>query len=72
MTAAAAAANHHQQTVAKLWTSAQQREKWESKREVRQQCGDREGESESESEKGKTTPELRNVQTELLEITALD
>ncbi len=32
---------------------------------------DREGES--ESEKGKTTPELRNVQTELLlEITALD
>lgn len=30
---------------------------------------DREGESESESEEGKTTPELRNVQTELLEIT---
>ena len=59
-----------------MWQSCEQVHSREKNESLNVKSGssveiDREGES--ESEKGKTTPELRNVQTELLlEITALD
>ena len=56
---------------AAVWQSCEQVHSREKNESLNVKSGssveiDREGESESESEEGKTTPELRNVQTELL------